>query len=208
VVKLLRRNPDGSVILTDTTAARVFAFLKTHHTVVDPTVGVFELGYRSTKDDIMAIEPGYLRLPQPLQALFVNMGQDPADAAKSAPYVASYPRLVKALHDHGIPVVAGTDMGFPGTSLARELELYVQGGLTPMQALRTATIDAACALKLDARAGSLDVGKQADLVIIDGDPLATIRDIRQVRLVVKAGQVYEPSQMRRLADYTELAGPR
>jgi imidazolonepropionase-like amidohydrolase len=208
VVKLLRRNADGSVILTDTTAARVFAFLKAHRTVIDPTVGVFELAYRSTKDDIMAIEPGYLRLPQPLQALYVNMGQDPADAAKSAPYVASYPRLVKALHDRGIALVAGTDMGFPGTSLARELELYVQGGLTPMQALQTATIDAARALRLDARAGSLDVGKQADLVIIDGDPLANIRDIRQVRLVVKAGQVYEPAQMRRLADYSELAGPR
>jgi imidazolonepropionase-like amidohydrolase len=208
VVRLLRRNPDGSVILTDTTAARVFAFLKAHRTVIDPTVGVFELAYRSTKDDIMAIEPAYLRLPQPLQALFVNMGQDPADAAKSAPYVASYPLLVKALHDHGIPVVAGTDMGFPGTSLARELELYVQGGLTPMQALQTATIAAARALKLDARAGSLDPGKQADLVLIDGDPLAHIRDIRQVQLVVKAGQVYEPAQLRRLADYSELVGPR
>ncbi|TVT41353.1 amidohydrolase family protein [Hymenobacter setariae] len=208
VVRLLRRNPDGSVILSDTTANRVFAFLKAHHTVIDPTVGVFELAYRSTKDDIMAIEPGYLRLPQPLQALFVNMGQEPADAAKSAPYVSSYPRLVKALHDHGIPVVAGTDMGFPGTSLARELELYVQGGLTPMQALQTATIDAARAMQVAARVGSLEAGKQADLVIIDGNPLVNIRDIRQVRLVVKEGQVYEPAQMRRLADYSELAGPR
>jgi imidazolonepropionase-like amidohydrolase len=208
VVRLLRRNPDGSVILTDTTAARVFAFLKAHHTVIDPTVGVFELAYRSTKDDIMAIEPSYLRLPQALQALYVNMGTEPAEAAKMAPYIASYPPLVKALYDHGIPVVAGTDMGFPGTSLARELELYVQGGLTPMQALQTATIAAARAMQLDARTGSLDPGKQADLVIIDGDPLANIRDIRQVRLVVKAGQVYEPAQMRRLADYSELAGPR
>jgi imidazolonepropionase-like amidohydrolase len=105
-------------------------------------------------------------------------------------------------------VVAGTDMGFPGTSLARELELYVQGGLTPMQALQTATIAAARAMRLDTRAGSLDVGKQADLVIIDGDPLANMRDIRQVRLVVKAGQVYEPEKMRQLADYSQLAGPK
>jgi imidazolonepropionase-like amidohydrolase len=208
VVRLLRRNADGSVILTDTTAARVFAFLKAHHIVIDPTVGVFELAYRSTKDDIMAIEPGYLRLPQALQALYVNMGTEPAEAAKMAPYIASYPRIVKALYDQGIPVVAGTDMGFPGTSLARELELYVQGGLTPMQALQTATIAAARAMNLDARTGSLDPGKQADLVIVDGDPLANIRDIRQVRLVVKAGQVYDPNQMRRLADYSELAGPR
>ena len=147
VARVLRRNPDRSLILDDTTAARVFAFLKAHRTVIDPTVGVFELGYRSTKDDITALEPDFARLPQPLQALFVNMGQEPADAARSAPFFASQPRLVKALYDHDIPIVAGTDMGFPGTGLARELELYVQGGLTPMQALQTATIDAARAMK-------------------------------------------------------------
>jgi imidazolonepropionase-like amidohydrolase len=99
--------------------------------------------------------------------------------------------------------VAGTDMGFPGTSLARELELYVQGGLTPMQALQTATIGAARALKMDDRAGSLDVGKPADVVIIDGDPLRQMRDIRRVQLVVKNGQVYEPTQMRKLADFQQ-----
>ncbi|RZK22567.1 MAG: amidohydrolase [Hymenobacter sp.] len=203
VVRMLKRNPDRSLILDDTTATRVFAFLQAHHTVIDPTVGVFEMGMRSTKDDITALEPDFARLPQPLQALFVNMGQEPADAAKSAPYLASYPRLVKALYDHGIPIVAGTDMGFPGTSLARELELYVQGGLTPMQALQTATIDAARALHLDAHAGSLEVGKQADLVVIDGNPLANMRDIRHVQLVVKDGQVYEPAKMRQLADYQQ-----
>ena len=203
VVRMLKRNPDRSVILDDTTSARVFAFLKAHHTVIDPTVGVFEMGFRSTKDDITALEPDFARLPEPLQALFVNTGQEPAEAAKSAPYFASFPRLVKALYDHGIPIVAGTDMGFPGTSLARELELYVQGGLTPMQALQTATIDAARALHLDARAGSLDAGKQADLVIIDGNPLANMRDIRRVQLVVKDGQGYEPVKMRQLADYQQ-----
>lgn len=203
VARVLRRNPDRSLILDDTTGARVFAFLKAHHTVIDPTVGVFELGYRSTKDDITALEPDFGRLPQPLQALFVNMGQEPTAAAKSAPFSAGQPRLVKVLNDHGIPIVAGTDMGFPGTSLARELELYVQGGLTPMQALQAATIDAARAMQLDARAGSLDVGKQADLVIIDGNPLANMRDIRRVQLVVKGGQVYEPAQMRQLADYQQ-----
>ena len=203
VSRLLNRNPDRSLILNDTTAARTFSFLKAHHTVIDPTVGVFEMGFRSTKDDIKTIEPDFARLPQPLQALFVNMGQEPDAAAKSAPYFASFPRLVKALYDQGIPIVAGTDMGFPGSSLARELELYVQGGLTPMQALQTATIAAARAMKVEAKSGSLDVGKQADVVIIDGNPLRQMRDLRRVQLVVKNGQVYEPAQMRKLADYQE-----
>ena len=202
VFRALRRNPDYSLILDDTASARVFSFLKAHHTVIDPTVGVYELMFRSTKDDITTIEPAYAQLPQSLQALFRTMGQDdPANVAKYAPYFASMPQLVKALYDHGIPVVAGTDMGFPGTSLARELELYVQGGLTPMQALQTATIVPARAMQAEQRAGSLDVGKQADLVIIDGNPLQQIRDLRRVQLVVKNGQVYEPAQMRKLADY-------
>ena len=66
VARVLRRNPDRSLILDDTTAARVFAFLQAHHTVIDPTVGVFELGYRSTKDDITTLEPDLARLSQPL----------------------------------------------------------------------------------------------------------------------------------------------
>lgn len=201
VFRLLKRNPDRSFILDDTTSARVFGFLKAHHTVIDPTAGVYELMFRSTKDDITTIEPDYARLPVALQALYRNMGSEPAEAAKYAPYFASIPRLVKALHDHGIPVVAGTDMGFPGSSLARELELYVQGGLTPMQALQTATIAPARAMQAEQRAGSLDAGKQADVLIVDGNPLAQIRDLRRVYLVVKNGQVYEPAQMRKLADY-------
>ena len=203
VFRLLNRNPDRSIILDDTTSARVFKFLKAHHTVIDPTLGVYELMFRSTKDDITTIEPDYARLPLALQALYRNMGAEPADAAKYAPYYASMPRLVKALHDQGIPVVAGTDMGFPGTSLARELELYVQGGLTPMQALQTATIGPARAMQAEQRSGSLDAGKQADVVIIDGNPLRQMRDLRRVQLVVKNGQVYAPAQLRKLADYVQ-----
>jgi imidazolonepropionase-like amidohydrolase len=203
VAELLQRNPDRSLNLSDTTSARVFAFLKAHHTVIDPTLGVFEMMFRSTKSDITAIEPAYAKLPLPLQGLYLNMGMEPEKAPRAVPFFASELRLVKALHDHGIPIVAGTDMVFPGTSLARELELYVQGGLTPMQALQTATIGAARAMRAEARAGSLDVGKQADLVIIDGNPLANMRDLRRVQLVVKNGQMYEPAQMRKLADYVE-----
>jgi imidazolonepropionase-like amidohydrolase len=203
VAELLQRNPDRSLNLSDTASARVFAFLKAHHTVIDPTLGVFEMMFRSTKSDITAIEPAYAKLPLPLQGLYLNMGLEPEKAPRAVPFFASELRLVKALYDHGIPIVAGTDMVFPGTSLARELELYVQGGLTPMQALQTATIGAARAMRAEVRAGSLDAGKQADLILIDGNPLANMRDLRQVQLVVKNGQVYEPKRMRQLADYVD-----
>ena len=68
----------------------------------------------------------------------------------------------------GVPIVAGTD-GY-GMELVRELELYVDGGLTPAEALATATIAPARNVKADNRTGSIAVGKEADLLLVDGDP--------------------------------------
>ena len=61
-------------------------------------------------------------------------------------------RIVKALHDAGVPVVVGTDEGIPGHSVHREIELYVEAGFTPLEALQAATIVPARAMKLDGRA--------------------------------------------------------
>jgi imidazolonepropionase-like amidohydrolase len=101
-------------------------------------------------------------------------------------FVTSYVRL-------GGRVVAGTDTAqqfvVPGASLHRELELYVAGGLTPAQALRSATLDAADLLGVAARAGTIDAGRDADLVLLDGDPLADIRATRRIVHVVRSGVV-------------------
>lgn len=202
IAQLLRQNPTDKAYLTDdTTAARVIRFLVQHRTVVDPTLGVYEITARSTAADIHALEPDFDRLPQPLQALFLTMGTTPERAAGAQPILASFGQLVKRLHAAGVPIVAGTDMGFPGSSLARELELYVQAGLSPMQALQTATIVPARVLQLEAQTGSLTPGKQADLLILDANPLEQISALRRVRLVIKEGQVYEPARMRELADF-------
>lgn len=203
VASAMKRNPDRSINIQDTASTRLFQFLKQHQTVIDPTVGVYEMFLRSTKDDIKALEPAFAGLPQALQPLFLNMGMPPADADKARPFQKSLVALVKVLHDNGIPIVAGTDMVFPGTSLARELELYVDAGLTSMQALQTATITPARVMKQDQRTGSIEAGKQADLIIIDGNPLQQMRDIRKVKLVLKDGRLYEPNHMRQLADYQQ-----
>ena len=109
--------------------------------------------------------------------------------------------LVKALLDNGVMVVAGTDMGFPGYSLARELELYVEAGFTPMQAIQSATILPAIVMKVADKTGSLQVGKQADLIIINGNPLQNIRDIRKVEKVIKAGQEYDPVILHKMVGF-------
>jgi imidazolonepropionase-like amidohydrolase len=93
-------------------------------------------------------------------------------------------------------VVAGTDTPqqfvVPGASLHRELQLYVAGGLTTAAALRAATTDAADLLGISDRAGTVDVGKDADLVLLDADPLADISATMRIRLVIRGGSiVYE-----------------
>lgn len=104
-------------------------------------------------------------------------------------------RFVAAFARLGGRVVAGTDTPqqfvVPGRSLHRELQLYVAAGLSPAAALRSATADAADLLGISDHAGTIDVGKDADLVLLDGDPLKDIRATLQIRMVVRLGRVVE-----------------
>jgi enamidase len=97
-------------------------------------------------------------------------------------------------------LVAGTDPTggggvIPGYSDQRAIELLVEGGLTPLEAIKVGTLNGATYLGRAARVGSLATGKQADLVVIDGDPSARIEDIRHVSLVFKDGIGYDPAKL-------------
>lgn len=98
---------------------------------------------------------------------------------------------VKTLHDAGIPVVVGTDAGMTGTphgtSTLRELELLVQAGLTPSEALLAGTSASAKALGVNDR-GSIEVGKRADLLLVSGRPWERIGDVRNTQQVYVAGR--------------------
>ncbi|HTD99972.1 MAG TPA: amidohydrolase family protein [Mucilaginibacter sp.] len=203
VWSVMKRNKDFSVNFEDSTSIKVINFIKQHNVVIDPTVGVFEMSFRSVKDDITVMEPAFYTLPLPLQAMLKNTGQDTAGARRFKPLYESMVKIVKKLHDAGVTIVAGTDQGFPGYSVARELELYVQAGLTPGDAIQTATITPAKVMGIDKRSGSIEEGKQADLIIVDGDPLTTIRDIRKVVKVIKAGHIYEPVQLHQLVGFSK-----
>ena len=90
-------------------------------------------------------------------------------------------------------MIAGTDSPINpyALSLLLELEHYVRGGLSPADAIRTATAVPAEAMGLGADLGTIEPGKLADLVIVDGNPLANIADLRRTRRVIKDGVLYE-----------------
>ena len=101
-------------------------------------------------------------------------------------------KALKGFLKAGVPCVAGNDAGLPHTGfgcLWQELEAMILGGMDAMQAICAATITAARALGLSDRIGSIGVGKQADLFVVDGDPLADISVLKSVRMVMQAGQV-------------------
>jgi imidazolonepropionase-like amidohydrolase len=97
---------------------------------------------------------------------------------------------VRAAKEAGVTIVNGSDMGvFAHGQGARELELLVQSGLTPAEAIRSATTVAARVLRLDDRLGSVEPGRLADLIAVAGDPIKDIETLRKVRLVMKGGVI-------------------
>jgi imidazolonepropionase-like amidohydrolase len=97
----------------------------------------------------------------------------------------------KRVQDAGITVAAGTDAGNPGTlhgpSIYRELQLMADAGLSPMEVLVAATRNGARAMGREREVGTLEAGKAADLVMLDADPLADVRNYQRVRRVMKGG---------------------
>ncbi len=102
--------------------------------------------------------------------------------------------LVKLFDDAGVPMMAGTDLGgqwiVPGASLHQEFDLLAAAGLPPLRILRMATLDAARFLGREATMGSVEPGRNADLVLLDGDPTASVANLHRIAAVVRAGTYY------------------
>jgi imidazolonepropionase-like amidohydrolase len=109
-------------------------------------------------------------------------------------------RAARTLHDAGVPVAIGSDAGnsviaqFHGTSTLREIELLASTGIPAEAVLAAATRVPARMLRLEHEIGTLEVGKRADLVIVEGDPLADVRALRSVRWTVKSGVARSPAE--------------
>jgi imidazolonepropionase-like amidohydrolase len=113
---------------------------------------------------------------------------------KAAEMLDDHRRTLEQAMAAGIPIAMGTDAGGYGHGHnAVELELLVENGMTPMQAIVASTSDAARLLEMDAEIGTIEAGKYADLLVVDGDPLKEIAILdrqERIQLVMKSGQMY------------------
>jgi imidazolonepropionase-like amidohydrolase len=181
----------------DLKSAEVQAFiakLKAKGIVVDPTVSVFEEMFTARQG---SISPGYVviadRLPPQMRRLLLTGGL-PVPEGMDEKYRASFAKtldLIGELHRAGVTIVAGTD-ALAGFALHRELENYVRAGIPPAEVLRIATLVPAQIMKRDQDLGTIEPGKLADFILVDGDPTQNISDIRKVVTVVKDGKVFDP----------------
>ena len=174
-------------------ARRAIDFLKAHGTVIDPTLSVYEMIGHPASVPFARYEPGVAKIAPELAAALNNSGTDSASVDRWRRRLDRFLAAVGAMHRAGIPIVAGTDQTVPGHSLHRELELYVRAGFTPMEALQSATIVPARVMKIDREVGTVEVGKAADLVLLDADPLTNIANTRRISLVIAGGRVYDPA---------------
>ena len=172
---------------------------------VDPTLVVFEGLLANEQGDLAPAYAPYVgTLPPAVERGFRQGGMAPPAGSTRADFRASFKKLqqlVGRLHRSGVSIVAGTDGS--GIELVRELELYVEAGLTPAQALATATIVPARLVGAHQRTGSISVGKDADLVLVDGDPSRRIGDLRRTRYVMLAGKLMDADQLRTAAGFTQ-----
>ena len=151
--------------LIDLSSQRVdtlVAFLKHHGTVVSPTLGAFEYRFGEGKSDTLKVKA------------FQNMMD-----------------LVGILNEAGIPIVTGSHSWVPyaevGWAFQREMELLAESGLSPMEVIVASTMENAKFFRIEERVGSIEEGKQADLVLLAGDPLKDLTAFYQVQKVMLNG---------------------
>jgi imidazolonepropionase-like amidohydrolase len=195
--------PGSPIDVNSEVARKAVAFFKAHGTVIDPTAGWGEMAGHSREVEVAGFEPGIDNAPLVLNAKFRGMGGD-ITAQQQRARLEQNLAVIGALHKAGVPIVPGSDTGLVGYGLHREIELYVQAGMTPMEAIQSATIVAARSMGLDKDAGTIEAGKRADLILVGGNPLENIMDLRKVQRVVTNGKMYDPAKLWRSVDFKPL----
>lgn len=198
--------PLGDLDLNSPVVENLIASIVKNRVAIDPTVVVFQI----SPPIFEPVTPDWLKyLSAEAQAhqtrlLSTATSGNPAAAECQRLALQSQLRFIKKAHDRGGIVTAGTDPVsprlIPGYGLHRELKNFVDAGLTPIEAIKAATLNAAIALRREKEMGTIEPGKLADLLVIGGDPAARIEDIGRTEMVFKGGVQYDPAALRKSAE--------
>jgi cytosine/adenosine deaminase-related metal-dependent hydrolase len=168
-----------------------------HKTVLDPTLTAFEAQFTQMPGELNpSLAAAVDHLPINLRrSLYKSESEITKEMAPR--WRASYAKMLAAVarfHRAGIQIVSGTD-DVAGFAFQRELELYVKAGIPANEVLRIATWNGATYARVLSDRGSIERGKRADLILIDGDPTQNISAIRNVALVLQDGDAYFPAEL-------------
>lgn len=178
-----------------------------YKTMVDPTLTVFRNMIHLSDVPEVAGHPDNGLAPQRLRDFwpqYLKRAGCPQGGAleERRKLFRNYQKLTELLHRAGVPILCGTDSPepqvTPGFSLHQELELLVESGLSPAEALRSATLFNARALRQEEVIGSIAAGKSADFVLLSANPLEEIRNTRRIEAVIRHGKLYRPEQLQAL----------
>ena len=172
--------------------------LKQKDITIDPTIAIFENMFVSQKGNPSPTYKAIMdRLPIISQRAFYAGGLPKKNEETISLYKRSYDKMLNVVHDlyqKGIDIVPGTD-GLPGFLYHRELELYEQSGISASEVLQLATIKSAVLTGVSDAYGSIEVGKKADLILVDGNPLDNISAIRRVEWTLKNGNLFYAKEL-------------
>jgi imidazolonepropionase-like amidohydrolase len=201
-------DPSPFADVDDTKAAEMIRLLVARHVALEPDLIAQGHGLRKVRDryeaqdDRLLLDPGLAYLPERNRAKWLGnftefVDEDPAVVELREKGFANMCRFIGAFARAGGAVLSGTDSSTgsgwatPGIGLHHELDLLVDAGLTPMQAILASTRNVARAFRVDDRLGTLEPGKLADLLVVDDDPLKDVKNLLKIAWVVQDGRVVD-----------------
>ncbi|KJB87767.1 hypothetical protein AZ66_11270 [Paenibacillus sp. E194] len=180
-------------------AGKLFEIFKRNETWQVPTlVTMTSLNKQVPDERVRFLEPA---VQKEWAAFIENWHKDKRGAAINQELEQNNLQLVRKMNEAGVPIMAGTDSTYLipnlyyGFSLHEELQLLVKAGINPLQALQAATINPARYLENEDKQGTVEVGKLADLVLLDANPLADIRNTTLIHAVIMNGHLIDRTEI-------------
>ncbi|MEO2045367.1 MAG: amidohydrolase family protein [Pirellulales bacterium] len=201
----VRDQPDhrANLDLRNAKCQALVQLLAEQQVAVDPTLVVFRnMIYLNDLKEVHK-HPDVALVPQRMRDYWEQYRQQsklsPETQNARRHEILKYQELTGILHRRGIPILAGTDTPepfvTPGFALHQELEMLVASGLSPVEAIKSATINNATILNCQRDLGSVEVGKLADMLILSADPTSDIRNSRKIEAVLRGGIICRPEAL-------------